>query len=71
MEEEVFPLAVNLMDRFLAVHQLRKSQLQLVASVALFISSKMVDTSPFAADKLVIYTDYSITLDELMVGTQY
>jgi len=65
-EEDVFPLSVNLLDRFLSVVEIRKAQLQLLGSVCMFLSSKLKETVPLTAEKLVIYTDNSVTLDELL-----
>jgi len=66
-EEEVFPLSVNLLDRFLTSVQTKKSRLQLLGCVCLFISSKLLDTVPLTAEKLVMYTDFSITTSDLLV----
>ncbi|CAG2102160.1 unnamed protein product [Medioppia subpectinata] len=65
-QEEVFPLAMNILDRFLAIVKIRKSQLQLLGSVSLFLASKLRQTRPLSAEKLIVYTDKSITIDELM-----
>jgi len=67
-EEDVFCLAVNYLDRVLSVLPLRKSQLQLVASVCMFVASKFTDTVALAAECLVMYTDYSTTVDQLLVS---
>ena len=67
-EEGVFSLAVNLLDRLLACTQVRKGSLQLVATACLFIASKLRESSPLDAHRLVMYTDYSITTQQLLVS---
>ena len=62
------PLAVNLLDRFLSVVSIRKSQLQLLGTACMFLSSKLKETVPLTAQILVIYTDNSVTLEELLVS---
>ena len=66
-EDEVFPLSVNYVDRVLSVLTVRRSQLQLVAAVCMLIASKFKDTQPLSAHCLVVYTDCSITLADLLV----
>ena len=65
-EEDVLPLSVNILDRFLALSPIHKSQLQLLGTACMFIASKLRETIALSADKLVIYTDNSITMDELL-----
>jgi len=65
-EEEVFPLAMNYLDRILKLVNVKKSQLQLLGATCMFIASKLKETIPLTGEKLVIYTDNSITLQDLM-----
>ncbi|XP_068595351.1 G1/S-specific cyclin-D1 [Brachionichthys hirsutus] len=65
-EEDVFPLAVNYMDRFLSVEATKKSRLQLVAAACMFLASKLKETVPLTVDKLCVYTDHSITAGQLL-----
>ena len=66
-QPEVFCLAINIMDRFLCHCQVHKAQLQLVASVCILIASKIREPCPIPGKTLIIYTDCSITADELKV----
>jgi len=64
----VFVLAAGYVDRYLSVMPTTpKSRLQLLGSACLLIASKLRDATPFSADKLVAYTDHSITATQLMV----
>lgn len=65
-EEEVFPLAMNFLDRFLSVEATRKTRLQLLGAACMFLASKMKETVPLTAEKLCIYTDNSILPRELL-----
>lgn len=67
-QEEVFPLSMNIMDRFLSMVRIRKGQIQLLGAVCLFLASKIRQTRPISAQKLVHYTDNSITCEELVVS---
>lgn len=66
-QPDVYWLAVNYMDRFLSVCPITKGRLQLLGAVCLFLASKLKETAPLTAEKLVLYTDRSINYDELWV----
>ncbi|XP_019628989.1 PREDICTED: G1/S-specific cyclin-D2-like [Branchiostoma belcheri] len=65
-EDEVFPLAMNYLDRFLSQVRIKKNQIQLLGTVCMFIASKLKETTPLTAENLVSYTDNSILRQELM-----
>ena len=62
---EVFFLSVNYLDRFLSTVNINKNQFQLCASVCVLLASKFSQVVPITTDKLVIYTDNSVTVEEL------
>ncbi|XP_039280432.1 G1/S-specific cyclin-D2 [Nilaparvata lugens] len=64
-QEEVFLLAINYLDRFLNVCPIRKTQLQLLGTACLLVSSKMREPQPLSAESLVQYTGNSIELEDL------
>jgi len=64
-QPEVFCLAMNIMDRFLSTLPIDKTQLQLLGSVCLLIASKIREPCPIEGKHLIIYTDYSITAEEI------
>lgn len=59
---------MNYMDRFLTVVDIPRTRLQLLGAVCMFLASKLKETNPLTSEKLVIYTDRSITLEELTVS---
>ena len=67
-QPEVFNLAMNLFDRFVALTpQVAKNQLQLLGSVCILASSKIREPCPIPGQTLIVYTDYSISAEELKV----
>lgn len=66
-EPEVFCYSVAYMDKFLSKLAVPKSALQLVGAVCLFLSSKFLESQPIPGEKIVYYTDFSITTYELKV----
>ena len=47
--------------------EIKKNQFQLLASVCIFIASKFKESNPLCAEKLVVYSDFSITAQEITV----
>merc|ERR1711862_1060624 len=64
-KSEVFFLSINYLDRFLSRVNIQKEQFQLCASVCILLASKFSQVVPISTDKLVIYTDSSVTAQEL------
>ncbi|XP_026746809.1 G1/S-specific cyclin-D3 [Trichoplusia ni] len=66
-QEEVFPLAISYLDRFLSVCAVSKSQVQLLGTACLLLASKLREPGSRAlpAELLVFYTANSITLTDL------
>ena len=65
---EVFALAVNYLDRILTRIPIKKNQFQLLASVCIFLASKFKENEPISSEKLVVYTDFSVTVDLITVS---
>merc|ERR1712012_753186 len=64
-QPEVFCLAMNIMDRFLSQMKVLRTQLQLLGAVCILIASKIREPCPIPGKSLIIYTDYSISAEEL------
>ena len=64
-QPEVFFLAVNYLDRFLSLVNIKKSQFQLLASVCILLASKFSQVVPITSEQLVIYTDNSVSVDDI------
>jgi len=63
---QVFCLAINYLDRFLSVCNIRRNQLQLLGSVCLLVSWKVREHSSITAQKLIEFTDFNVSLDDLL-----
>lgn len=64
---EVFCLAINYMDRFLGVcPTISTSQLQLLGAVCLMVAWKVREHEPLSAQRLVEYSDETLTIDDIM-----
>jgi cyclin D2 len=63
---EVFLLAVHYLDSFLSAVTIRKTQFQLAAATCLLLASKFSSVVPLSAVQLVLYTDHSVTVAELL-----
>ncbi|XP_046674328.1 G1/S-specific cyclin-D2-like [Homalodisca vitripennis] len=64
-QDDIFPLSMNYLDRFLSICPIKKSQLQLLGTACLLVASKLREPRPVSAETLVFYTDNSITLQDL------
>ena len=62
---EVFFLSGNYLDRFLSTANINMNQFQLCASVCVLLASKFSQVVSITTAKLVIYTDNSVTVEEL------
>ena len=70
-EDQVFLVAIQLMDRFLSSMCVQKTQLQLVACVSLLLASKLRQCNYLSAELLSYYTDNSVTVPEITVSSTY
>jgi len=66
-QPEVFCLAMNCFDRFLSRCAIGRSQLQLLGAVCLLVSWKVREHEPLPAARLVEYSDFNLTLLDIMV----
>ena len=53
------------MDRFLARVRIVKNQLQLLGATCLFLASKFKETCPITSEKLAMYTDFSVSPEDI------
>ena len=66
-EDQIFIVAVNILDRFLSVCHINKSQLQLTACVCLLLASKIRQCYFMGIECLAYYTEDSVTEEEIKV----
>ena len=64
-QPQVFFLAVSYMDRVLSSLSVKKNQFQLLAAVCILLASKFSQVVPITTELLVVYTDNSVTVEEL------
>ncbi|GBP77820.1 hypothetical protein EVAR_51866_1 [Eumeta japonica] len=64
-EEQVFPLAVSYLDRFLSQRSISRQQLQLLAVTAMLVASKFRQCNLLPIDLLCAYTDHSVQPHEV------
>lgn len=70
VEEQVFPLAINFMDRFLCVCNISRQQLQLLGATCLLVAAKIRQCHSLPVDLLCAYTDCTITAEQVKVRRQ-
>ena len=63
---EVFLLAIHYLDTFLSTTTISRGQFQLVAATCLLLASKFSAVVGISALQLVLYTDHSVTVEELV-----
>lgn len=71
METEVYFVAVNMMDRMTMKLFFKREHFQLLAAASLLIASKLKETLPIQPDKVIIYTDNSISFEDLIVSIKF
>lgn len=64
-QPDILPLSIFIVDRFLSFVKTKRTQLQLLGSVALLLASKLRQTSQIPAKHLIYYTQDLISLQEL------
>lgn len=64
---DMFPLAVNYMDRVLCAVNFKRGNLQLLGTASMLLASKMSDLSiPLDVRLLVLYTDCSVNMHQVV-----
>lgn len=69
-EDQVLPLAINCMDRFLCVCPIKREQLQLLGCACLLLASKLRTVSCLPIDLLSAYTDRSVSCEHIQVSQE-
>uniref|UniRef100_A0A1B6CVJ1 Uncharacterized protein n=1 Tax=Clastoptera arizonana TaxID=38151 RepID=A0A1B6CVJ1_9HEMI len=64
-EEQVFPMAVNLFDRFLCKFDVNRNHLQLIAAVCLLMVTKVRQCYALSIELLCFYADNCFTPDQM------
>merc|ERR1719192_3213484 len=65
-QPEVLCLAVGCLDRFLDIVNIKKSQLQLLGCACLLVAWKVREHTKISAQKIIKYTNFNVTLEELL-----
>uniref|UniRef100_A0A0V0JAT6 G1/S-specific cyclin-D2 n=1 Tax=Schistocephalus solidus TaxID=70667 RepID=A0A0V0JAT6_SCHSO len=65
-EVEVLAHTAQLIDRFLQIMPTDKREYQLVGAACFLISSKLKETVPVSVERMVQYTDFSVTRQDLL-----
>ena len=69
-DPEVFLLSMNYLDRFLSRCRVTKGRLQLIGAVCMLVASKFKEALPLPGERLIHYSDDSITSEEIKVIKQ-
>lgn len=70
-QPDVLLLAIKIVDKFLSLVRTKRSQLQLLGSVALLLASKLRQTNHISVKLLIYYTQELVTFDELITWEFY
>ncbi|XP_051789512.1 G1/S-specific cyclin-D1-like isoform X2 [Erpetoichthys calabaricus] len=63
--DDIFCLSLNLLDRYLSLVPLERSQFQLLGAACLFIACKVRHSDTLSAYSLCFYSDFAFTASEL------